>query len=68
MRLSTSLIAVEQAIFSDSAVDNDISVCILLAHTMGQSAYNIAKPVLDKTLSALSASAFAQPPAKSAST
>ena len=44
-----SLIAVERAIYSDSFVLRDISVCSLLDHKTGQPKYLMKNPVLDTT-------------------
>ena len=64
----TSLIALLNVMYSDSAVNKAISVWSLLCQYTGHPANKIINPVQDMTFSALSASAFDQPPAKLAST
>ena len=68
MRGITSLIAWDRAMYSDSVVLKDISVCSLLHHVREHPAYSITKPVLDRTHSGLVWSPDNQPPANYAST
>ena len=68
MKQITSLIAVERATHSASVVDRETVVCNLECHTMGQFAWKITNPVLDKHSRGSSAWSGVQFPAKSAST
>ena len=65
---STSRIATDNAMYSASVVLKAISVCNLLPQNIGQPAYEMTKPVRDKTDSGLVVSPLLNPPAKSAST
>ena len=55
-------------IYCACVVLKEISVCNLLYYNTGYSTYVITYPVHDMEFSALSASTWDQPPAKSAST
>ena len=64
----TSLIAVDNAMYSASHVDKAISVCNLLRQNIGTPVHVITKPVRDNALSAFKGSSRFQPSAKSVST
>ncbi len=64
-----SRMAVDNAMYSALVVESAISVCILLAHIIGQPAKLITKlGVRDRAVAGSSAESFDQVPAKSAST
>jgi hypothetical protein len=65
---NTSLIAVDSALYSDSMVEVEMSVCNLLTHKTGQSAMKITYPVRLLTQDGSCLFSYPHNPAKSAST